>query len=57
MSAAPNRIWRAPVALGVLTAAGLAAGLLGDGVWDWMSAAALAVPVLVGVRYAVWPRS
>jgi uncharacterized membrane protein YfcA len=42
-----------PVVLGVLTTAGLAGALFGDGVWDWLSALALAAPVMVGSWYAV----
>ncbi|MBA3625362.1 MAG: hypothetical protein H0W48_13120 [Methylibium sp.] len=39
------RLWRAPVALGVLTALGLIAALLADGAVDALSAAALAAPL------------
>ncbi len=39
------RLWRAPVALGVLTAFGLIAALLADGAVDALSAAALAAPL------------
>lgn len=42
-----RRVWRAPVAIGVLTLVGLISALLGDGAWDWVSAAALAVPALL----------
>lgn len=42
------QIWRMPLLLGVLTLAGLLVGLVGDGVWDLVSVAALAVPLLVG---------
>jgi len=42
------RLWGAPLLLAVLSVAGLLIGLLGDGVWDWISAALLAVPVIVG---------
>ena len=41
------RLWGAPLLLAVLSLAGLLIGLLGDGVWDWLSAALLAVPVAV----------
>jgi uncharacterized membrane protein YfcA len=48
-----SRTWRTPVVLGVLTTAGLAGALFGDGVWDWLSALALAAPVMVGSWYAL----
>lgn len=38
-------IWFAPVALAVLTVAGLLSALLGDGIWDALSWAALGAPV------------
>jgi hypothetical protein len=56
VSVSTGRIWRVPILLGAATVAGLAAGLLGDGVWDWVSTAALAGPVLVALRYAFRPR-
>jgi len=41
-------IWAMPVLLGLLTLVGLLVALVGDGIWDLVSVAALAVPVLVG---------
>jgi hypothetical protein len=41
------RLWGWPIALGLLTIAGLISALLGDGVWDHLSAVALGIPVLV----------
>jgi hypothetical protein len=41
-------LWGAPIALGVISAVGLVAALLGDGVWDAVSWAALGLPVAVG---------
>jgi hypothetical protein len=38
-----------------VTVFGLVAGLLEDGVWDVVAAAALALPVLVGAWYAFRP--
>ena len=38
-------IWRWPLLLGLLSAAGLVSALLADGIWDTLSWAALAVPV------------
>lgn len=43
-----RKLWGMPILLGLLTAFGLAAGLLGDGAWDWIAALALAAPLLVG---------
>jgi len=48
-------IWAMPILLGVLTVVGLLLALVGDGVWDLVSVAALAVPVLVGAWYAFRP--
>ena len=48
-----RKLWGMPILLGVSSAFGLAAGLLGDGVWDWIAALALGLPLLVGVRHAV----
>jgi hypothetical protein len=41
------RLWGWPLALGLLTIAGLISALLGDGVWDHLSAVALGIPVVV----------
>jgi uncharacterized membrane protein YkvI len=41
-------IWGMPIVLGILTIVGLLVALVGDGVSDLVSVAALAVPVLVG---------
>jgi hypothetical protein len=49
-----RQIWLAPIVLGLITIVGLMSALLGDGVWDWLSVAALAIPVLVIVWY--WSR-
>lgn len=51
-----RKLWGMPILLGVLTAFGLAAGLLGDGVWDWIAALALAAPLLVGVWHILGRR-
>lgn len=48
MSKRTHAVWRMPLALGALTAAGLAGALFEDGWWDLVFAAALAVPVVVG---------
>ena len=57
MSAGRPRVWRAPIALNLLAAAGLVVGLLGDGGWDWIAVAALAAPLAAGLRYAFFPRA
>lgn len=46
-------IWTAPIYLGVLTIIGLLSALLGDGVWDALSALTLGVVVLVGAWYSL----
>jgi hypothetical protein len=51
-----RKLWGMPILLGLFSAFGLGAGLLGYGVWDWISALALAVPVLVGAWHAMKPR-
>ena len=47
--------WRAPIALGVLTASGLLSALVSDGigdVWAWIG---LAAP-LIAAGYCIWRR-
>jgi len=46
-------VWTAPVLLGVLTGVGLVSALLGDGVWDALSAVSLGVVVAVGGWYGL----
>jgi hypothetical protein len=41
------RMWGAPIVLAILTVIGLISALVGDGVWDHVSAVALGVPVLL----------
>ena len=48
-----TRIWAMPILLAVLTAVGLVAALLGDGVWDLVSAVTLGAPVAAGAWYAL----
>jgi hypothetical protein len=45
-------IWTAPIVLGVLTIVGLISALLGDGVWDALSAATLGAVTLVGAWHS-----
>ena len=40
-----------PIALGVVTLAGLVAGLVGDGVWDALAWTGLGLPMLACVWY------
>lgn len=46
-------IWTAPIVLGLLTVIGLVSALLGDGVWDAVSAVALGLVVAVGGWYGL----
>lgn len=46
-------LWGMPVLLGVLTVIGLVSALLGDGVWDVVSAFALGAPVLAAAWYGL----
>lgn len=41
-------IWTVPIVLGVLTVIGLVSALVGDGVWDALSAVTLGAVVAVG---------
>ena len=47
------RVFRVPIALALVTAIGLAAALLGDGLWDVSSWLALSLPVVVIVWQVV----
>lgn len=44
------RIWLWPLALGLLSALGLLAGLVSDGAGDWFGWLALGLPTLVGLQ-------
>ncbi|MBD9363415.1 hypothetical protein [Methylomonas fluvii] len=48
------QIWRLPLALGLASAAGLAAALIGDGAWDAASWALLGLPAAV-CGLGCWP--
>jgi hypothetical protein len=50
-------LWGMPILLGVLTAVGLVAGLLGDGWWDVVAVTSLGVPVLAGAWHMFKPAS
>jgi len=47
------KLWGMPILLGLLTIVGLVSALLGDGIWDAVSAFALGVPVLAGLWYGL----
>jgi hypothetical protein len=47
------QIWGAPIVLAILTTVGLISALLGDGIWDALSAVALGAPCLVGAWYCL----
>jgi hypothetical protein len=53
MSPAFIRLWSVPILLGVLTAIGLVAALVGDGLLDYVSAVALGIPVALGTWHSL----
>jgi hypothetical protein len=53
MSTPFMKLWGMPILLGLLTTVGLVSALLGDGIWDIVSAFALGIPVLLGLWYSV----
>ena len=53
MNAAFMKLWGMPILLGVLTTIGLVSALLGDGIWDIVSAFALGIPVLLGLWHGL----
>ena len=55
MSRTPMQIWGAPIVLGILTGIGLISALLGDGIWDALSALTLGIPCLAGLWYCLRP--
>ena len=46
-------LWGMPILLGILTLVGLVSALLGDGIWDTVSAFALGAPVLAGAWHGL----
>jgi hypothetical protein len=48
-----RQLWAMPILLGVLTTIGLVSALLGDGIWDIVSAFALGAPVVAGAWYGL----
>ncbi|QNA89326.1 hypothetical protein G4G28_14145 [Massilia sp. Dwa41.01b] len=53
MNRAFTQLWGVPILLGVLTMVGLVSALLGDGIWDIVSACALAVPVCCALWFGL----
>lgn len=58
MKSASMHVWAMPVVLGILTIIGLVSALLGDGIWDAVSAFTLGAPVVTGLWYGLkgWRR-
>ena len=50
------RTWGWPVAIAVVSLAGLVAGLVGDGIWDWLAAICLGLPVALSIWLGVLRR-
>jgi len=46
-------LWGAPLAIAVLSAAGLVGGLVGDGAWDWMTWIGLGVPCAAALWFGL----
>ena len=44
------KVFSVPLAIGIVSATGLFAALLGEGVWDTLSWVGLSIPVWVSVR-------
>jgi hypothetical protein len=53
MSSPFLKLWGMPLLLGLLTTIGLLSALLGDGIWDILSAVALGIPVVIGLWYSL----
>ncbi|MEW7847686.1 hypothetical protein AB2N08_03200 [Massilia aurea] len=49
----PLQIWGAPIVIGILTTVGLISALLGDGIWDAVSAITLGIPCLLCFWYGL----
>lgn len=46
----PAAVFAWPLAIGLVSCGGLAAGLMGEGGWDWLAWTGLAVPVVAAAR-------
>jgi hypothetical protein len=53
MSGPFMKLWGMPILLALLTTIGLLSALLGDGIWDIVSAFALGIPALLGLWYSL----
>jgi hypothetical protein len=53
MNRAFLKLWGMPILFGLLTTIGLVSALLGDGIWDILSAFALGAPVAAGLWYGL----
>jgi hypothetical protein len=42
------KVFGIPLGIGLLSAAGLFAALLGDGLWDWLGWVGLGIPAVIG---------
>ena len=52
------QVFRAPLMIGLVSAAGLAFGLFGDGLWDSLCWLGLSVPIVLSLIHGVpWKRS
>ncbi|MGE4407823.1 hypothetical protein [Pseudomonas sp.] len=51
------RIWAGPIVVALLSVLGLVAGLVSEGLGDWLSWAALGVPVVIGCHGLVRGRA
>ncbi|MGJ4971812.1 MULTISPECIES: hypothetical protein [unclassified Bradyrhizobium] len=45
------QVFRAPLLIGLVAAAGLAFGLFGDGLWDALCWLGLSIPILLSLAY------
>jgi len=50
-------LWSAPLAIALLSAAGLVGGLVGDGAWDWMTWIGLGLPCAAALWFGLRGRA
>ena len=50
------QVWGWPLVIAIVSLAGLLAGLVGDGAWDWLAAACLSLPVVLSAWLGVLRR-
>jgi hypothetical protein len=50
-----NRVWFAPLVLGVSSAVGLVAALVSDDLGDWLAWAAVGLPAAVALLFSLRP--